>query len=100
MNTSGPRVAGRLCFLLSSHSLTDFPRVDCYNFGMATKPKLNVDPKALKQLKLVAVAYSFVQRELFATKEAYIAEKEVEDRAQEVLEEVKKLGLEAKGYPA
>jgi hypothetical protein len=41
---------------------------------MATKPKLNVDLKALKQLKLVAVAYSFVQRELFATKEAYIAE--------------------------
>ncbi len=67
---------------------------------MATKAKLNVDAKALKQLKLVAVAYSFVQRELFATKEAYIAEIEVEDRAKEVLEEVKKLGLEAKGYPA
>ena len=67
---------------------------------MATKSKLNVDPKALKQLKLVAVAYSFVQRELFATKEAYIAEIEVEERAQQVLEEVKKLGVEAKGYPA
>ena len=67
---------------------------------MTTKAKLNIDVKSLKKLKLVAVAYSFVQRELFATKEAYIAEKEVEDRAQQVLEEVKKLGLEAKGYPA
>src|SRR5690349_15256781 len=64
------------------------------------KAKLNIDSDALKKIKLVAVAYSFVQRELFATKEAYVAEQEVEERAQQVLEEVKKLGLEAKGYPA
>jgi D-alanine-D-alanine ligase len=51
-------------------------------------------------MKLVAVAYSFVQKELFPTEDAYVAEKEVEDRAQQVLEEIKKLGLEAKGYPA
>src|SRR5512138_832051 len=64
------------------------------------KASLNVDKEALKKLKLVAVAYSYVQRELFPTKEAYIAEAEVEDRAAQVLEEIKKLGLEAKGYPA
>jgi D-alanine-D-alanine ligase len=64
------------------------------------KTKLNVDSDALKEIKLVAVAYSFVQKDLFPTKDAYIAEKEVEERAQQVLEEVRKLGLEAKTYPA
>jgi D-alanine-D-alanine ligase len=64
------------------------------------KTKLNVDTDTLKKIKLVAVAYSFVQKDLFPTEEAYIAEKEVEDRAQQVLKEIKKLGLEAKGYPA
>src|SRR5438128_8380047 len=67
---------------------------------MPNKTKLNVDLKALKQIRLVAVAYSFVQREQFATEEAYVAEIEVERRAQQVLDEVRKLGLEAKGYPA
>ncbi len=62
--------------------------------------KLNIDPEALKNLKLVAVAYSFVQRELFPTQQAYVAEAEVEERARQVLDEVKKLGLVAKGYPA
>ena len=67
---------------------------------MATvKTKLNIDTDALKKIKLVAVAYSFVDRDFFPTEDAYIAEKEVEDRAQEVMEEIKKLGLEAKGYP-
>lgn len=64
------------------------------------KIKLNIYSDDMKKLKLVAVAYSFVNRDLFPTEEAYIAEKEVEDRAQQVLEEIKKLGLEAKGYPA
>jgi D-alanine-D-alanine ligase len=63
------------------------------------KTKLNIDSDALKKIKLVAVAYSFVDRNLFPNEEAYLAEKEVEDRAQEVMEEVKKLGLEVKGYP-
>jgi D-alanine-D-alanine ligase-like ATP-grasp enzyme len=63
------------------------------------KGKLNVDPDELKKIKLVAVAYSFVEKELFPNEEAYEAEKEVEERAQQVIEEVKKLGLEAKGYP-
>jgi D-alanine-D-alanine ligase len=63
------------------------------------KTKLNIDSDALKKIKLVAVAYSFVDRDLFPNEEAYNAEKEVEDRAREVMEEVKKLGLEVKGYP-
>jgi D-alanine-D-alanine ligase len=62
--------------------------------------KLNIDLDALKKIKLVAIAYSSIQREFFPTEQAYIAEKEVEERAQQVLEEIKKLGLEAKGYPA
>lgn len=64
------------------------------------KTKLNVESDALKDLKLVAVAYSFVQREFFPTEEAFSAEQEVEDRAQEIIAEIRKLGLEAKGYPA
>src|SRR5829696_2437148 len=64
------------------------------------KLKLNIDADSLKKIKLVAVAYSHVDEALFANKEAFDAEKEVEGRAQKVLEEVKKLGLEAKGYPA
>src|SRR5512145_944798 len=68
--------------------------------NMATvKTKLNVDADVLKKIKLVAVAYSFVDRDLFPNEEAYKAEKEVEERAQQVIEEVRKLGLEAKGYP-
>src|SRR6266516_7539231 len=66
----------------------------------AVKTKLNVDSDALKQIKLVAVAYSYVDKEFFPTEDSYTAEKEVEDRAGEVIEEIKKLGVEAKGYPA
>ena len=64
------------------------------------KAKLNVESDALKKIKLVAVAYSFVEKDRFPTEDAYIAEKEVEDRAQQVLKEIRKLGLEAKGYQA
>jgi D-alanine-D-alanine ligase len=60
--------------------------------------KLQTDKDALKKFKLVAVAYSHVEREWFPTEDAYIAEVEVEDRAQEVIEEIQKLGLEVKGY--
>jgi D-alanine-D-alanine ligase len=68
---------------------------------MATvKTKLNIDNDALKKIKLVAVAYSYVEREFFPTEDAYIAEKEVEGRAEEVMEETRKLGLQVKGYPA
>jgi D-alanine-D-alanine ligase len=69
--------------------------------GQKSSPKIElaVDKKALKKLKLVAVAYSHVEREWFPTEEAYIAEKEVEERAQEVIEALEKLGVPAKGYP-
>lgn len=59
-----------------------------------------VDEAALKALKLVAVAYSHVDRADFATEGAYIAEQEVEDRAEEVIAEVAKLGIAVKGYAA
>jgi D-alanine-D-alanine ligase len=65
-----------------------------------SRVKLNVDTDSLKKIKLVAVAYSHVDEALFANKEAFDAEKEVEERAQQIMEECKKLGLESKGYPA
>lgn len=61
--------------------------------------KLAIDKDALKKLRLVAVAYSDVQREWFPTKDSYEAEVEVVDRASEVLEEFNKLGIVAKKYP-
>jgi D-alanine-D-alanine ligase len=64
------------------------------------KIELAIDKKALKKLKLVAVAYSYVEREMFPTEDAYKAEVEVEERAQEVIKEVEKLGISAKGYAA
>ena len=65
------------------------------------KPKkvvLAIDQKALKKIKLVAVAYSYVERESFSTDEAYHAELEVEDRASEVVAALEQLGIPAKGY--
>jgi D-alanine-D-alanine ligase len=56
------------------------------------------DKRAMKKLKLVAVAYSHVEREFFPTEEAYEAEKEVEDRAAQVIAEIEALGIKAKGY--
>ncbi len=66
-----------------------------------TKEKITLssDKDALKKIKLVAVAHSKVERSMFATEQAYEAELEVEDRAKEVVEEIKKLGIEAKAYP-
>jgi D-alanine-D-alanine ligase len=63
------------------------------------KVKLAVDKPALKKLKLVAVAYSHVERDWFETEDAYIAEVEVEERAQQVLDRLQHLGINAKGYP-
>lgn len=59
-----------------------------------------IDEAALKGLKLVAVAYSHVDRADFATQGAYDAEVEVEERAEDVIKEVAKLGVAVKGYPA
>jgi D-alanine-D-alanine ligase len=63
------------------------------------KVKLAIDREALKKIKLVAVAYSFIEREWFPTEEAYHAELEVEKRALDVITELEKLGIPAKGYP-
>lgn len=60
----------------------------------------SIDDAALKKMKLVAVAYSHVDREDFPTEGAYEAEVEVEDRAEEVIEEIEKLGVTVKGYAA
>lgn len=69
---------------------------------MSKSPASNffIDDAALKALKLVAVAYSHVDRADYATEGAYIAELEVEDRAEEVIAEVAKLGIPVKGYAA
>lgn len=61
---------------------------------------LYIDNAALKAMRLVAVAYSHVNREDFATEGAYEAELEVEDRAEDVIAEVAKLGIPVKGYAA
>lgn len=63
------------------------------------KSKLAIDREALKKFRLVVVAYSAVERENFATKDAYEAEVEVEQRAVEVAEEVRKLGVPARTLP-
>ena len=60
------------------------------------KIELQMDREALKKLKLVVVAYSHVEREWFPTEDAYKAEVEVEERAGEVVEAIKKLGVECK----
>lgn len=63
------------------------------------KVRLRIDKDALKKLRLVTVAYSHVEREMFPTQEAYEAEVEVEDRAEEVMERVKALGVPVKTSP-
>ncbi len=63
------------------------------------KIKLATDRSAIKKYRLVAVVYSHVEREWFPTEEAYHAEVEVEERAQDVLDCLKKLDIPCKGYP-
>lgn len=63
------------------------------------KIKLQIDREALRRCKLIIVAYSHLKREWFPNDNAYWAEKEVEERAAEVTERVKKLGIEAKSLP-
>ncbi len=64
-----------------------------------SKIKLSIDRDALKKFRLVVVAYSSIQREHFATKDAYEAEIEVEQRAVEVAEEIRKLGIPVRTLP-
>ncbi len=61
--------------------------------------ELAFDKEVLKNIKLVAVAYSHVDRAWFPTQSSYEAEVEVEERAAQVVEEIKKLGVNVKGYP-
>lgn len=63
-------------------------------------PRLSISKDAIKRLNLVAVAFSHVERDWFPTEEAYIAEQEVETRAAEVLQELEKLGIPGRLYPA
>lgn len=67
--------------------------------AISFKIELASDKDALKKLKLVVVAYSHVEREWFPTEEAYKAEIEVEERAGDVVEAIKKLGIEVKAQP-
>lgn len=64
-----------------------------------SKVKLAIDWDALKKFRLVVVAYSSIQREHFATKDAYEAEIEVEQRAVEVSEAIRKLGVPVRTLP-
>lgn len=61
--------------------------------------KLFINESLIKSLNLVVVAYSHIKREWFSSEGAYIAEAEVEERAEEVIEEIRKLGVNVKGYP-
>ena len=61
--------------------------------------RMRIDKQALKNLHLVVVAYSHVERDFFPTKEAYEAEVEVEDRAEEVVQVIKKMGIPVKSLP-
>lgn len=63
------------------------------------KTRIRVDKNALKKIGLVVVAYSHVERDFFPTEEAYEAEVEVEDRAAEVVERIKKMGIPVKSLP-
>jgi len=77
----------------------DNPEVEKKTVTKKKRRGLLIDKDGLKKLKLVLVAYSHVEREWFPTEESYLAEVEVEERAAQVVEEVKKLGIEAKGIP-
>lgn len=63
------------------------------------KISLDTDKEALNKLQMVVVAYSKIERQDFATADAYHAEIEVEDRAADVVKIIKDLGVEAKGLP-
>lgn len=65
----------------------------------SNKVELDFNKEALKNIKLVTVAYSHIERDMFPTQDAYDAEIEVEERAKEVAEVVRKLGVEVKLTP-
>lgn len=61
-------------------------------------PRLAISKKALQKLKLVAVAYSHVEREWFPTEDAFKAEVEVLQRAETVLKVMGELGIPGRLY--
>src|SRR5690242_11787910 len=63
------------------------------------KVKLPIDKDAIKKLRLVAVAYSHVERDMFPTQQAYDGEIEVEERAQDIEKLLLNLGIPSKLYP-
>ncbi len=75
------------------------PRPSTKALPKPRKLKLAIDKEAIKRIKLVAVAYSNIERDWFPTDEAYHAEQEVEKRALEVVAALETLGIPAKGYP-
>jgi D-alanine-D-alanine ligase len=80
--------------------MTSSPAAARQSASKGSSRRLYQNKKAMKQLKLVVVAYSHLDREWFPTEEAYQAEKEVESRAHEVVQEIEKLGVAAKPLPA
>lgn len=60
---------------------------------------LNIDKEAIKKIKLVTVAYSHIEREMFPTQDAYDAEIEVEERAKEVASVIEKFNITVKLTP-
>ena len=76
---------------------TDKAVSDTKKTSKLEKIELQIDKDALKKLKLVVVAYSHVEREWFPNERAYLAEVEVEERAEEVVELIEKMGIPVKG---
>jgi D-alanine-D-alanine ligase len=73
--------------------------VEIVKVGFADAPvSLQIDKDIIKKIKKVVVAYSYVEREWFPTKEAYEAEIEVVTRAEEVIAKIKEFGIEVKGH--
>jgi D-alanine-D-alanine ligase len=70
------------------------------NGRFLTPAGFSIDVDALSKIKLIGVAHSHVDREMFPTEDAYTAEIEVVDRAKQVVAEIKKLGIEVKIYDA
>lgn len=58
---------------------------------------LAFDKASLKKFNLIVVAYSQVEREWFKTDDAYYAEAEVIERAEDVVKTILDLGVKAKG---
>jgi D-alanine-D-alanine ligase len=63
-------------------------------------PHLSISAQALKKLRLVAIAYSYVEREWFPTEDAYKAEAEVMQRAESVIKVMEELHIPGRLYPA